>query len=117
MSPTQVIPITVLSDLGLPTPDAQNQYRLPKGRSSQSFGDQRRWHIPGARCGTDRLADSMIKTIQRLNAGHKDALVLLPPKLARIQSQGATSIEVGRLGLHVRLKTQDGLLGALIAFL
>jgi hypothetical protein len=27
----QVIPITVLSDLGLPTPEAQNPILLPKG--------------------------------------------------------------------------------------
>lgn len=52
-----------------------------------------------------------------MNADHKDALVRLAKRFARIESQGATMIAVDRLGFHVRLKTQDGMRGARIAFL
>jgi putative heme iron utilization protein len=65
----------------------------------------------------DPLADSMAEIIQHMNADHKDALVLLARKFARIESQEATMIAVDRLGFHVRLKTQDGMRGARIAFL
>ncbi len=65
----------------------------------------------------DPLADSMTEIIQHMNADHKDALVLLARKFARIDSQEATMTAVDRLGFHVRLKTQDGMRGARIAFL
>ena len=65
----------------------------------------------------DPLADSMAEIIQHMNADHKDALVLLARKFARIESQEATMIAVDRLGFQVRLKTQDGVRGARIAFL
>jgi heme oxygenase (biliverdin-IX-beta and delta-forming) len=65
----------------------------------------------------DPLADSMVEIIQHMNADHKDALVLLARKFARIESEEATMIAVDRLGFHVRLKTQDGMRGARIAFL
>jgi heme iron utilization protein len=65
----------------------------------------------------DPLADSMAEIIQHMNADHKDALVLLAREFARIESQEATMIAVDRLGFHVRLKTQDGMRGARIAFL
>jgi heme iron utilization protein len=65
----------------------------------------------------DPLADSMTEIIQHMNADHKDALVLLAQKFARIESQEATMTAVDRLGFHVRLKTQDGIRGARIAFL
>jgi putative heme iron utilization protein len=65
----------------------------------------------------DPLADSMAEIIQHMNADHKDALVLLAREFARIESQEATMTAVDRLGFHVRLKTQDGMLGARIAFL
>jgi hypothetical protein len=52
-----------------------------------------------------------------MNADHKDALVLLARKFARIESQEATMTAVDRLGFHVRLKTQDGMRGTRIAFL
>jgi heme iron utilization protein len=65
----------------------------------------------------DPLADSMAEIIQHMNADHKDALVLLARELARIESQEATMTAVDRLGFHVRLKTQDGMRGARIAFL
>ena len=65
----------------------------------------------------DPLADSMAEIIQHMNADHKDALVLLAREFARVESQEATMIAVDRLGFHVRLKTQDGMRGARIAFL
>ena len=65
----------------------------------------------------DPLADSMAEIIQHMNADHKDALVLLARKFAHIESQEATMTAVDRLGFHVRLKTQEGMRGARIAFL
>jgi heme iron utilization protein len=65
----------------------------------------------------DPLADSMAEVIQHMNADHKDALVLLARKFARIESSDATMTAVDRLGFHVRLKTSDGMRGARIAFL
>ena len=65
----------------------------------------------------DPLADSMAEIIQHMNTDHKDALVLLAREIARVESQEATMTAVDRLGFHLRLKTQDGMLGARIAFL
>jgi len=65
----------------------------------------------------DPLADSMGEIIQHMNADHKDALVLLAREFARVESQEATMTSVDRLGFHVRLKSQDGMRGARIAFL
>ena len=65
----------------------------------------------------DPLADSTGEIMQHMNADHKDALVLLARKFAGIESQEATMTAVDRLGFHVRLKTQDGMRGARIAFL
>jgi heme iron utilization protein len=65
----------------------------------------------------DPLADSMADIIQHMNADHKDALVLLARKFASIEAQEATMTAVDRLGFQVRLKTQDGIRGARIAFL
>ncbi len=65
----------------------------------------------------DPLADSTAEIIQHMNADHKDSLVLLARKFARIESEEATMTAVDRLGFHVRLKTQDGMRGARIAFL
>src|SRR6202048_3158350 len=69
------------------------------------------------RSAADPLADTMAEIIQHMNADHKDALVLLARKFTRIESQEATISAVDRLGFHVRLKTQDGMRGARIAFL
>jgi putative heme iron utilization protein len=52
-----------------------------------------------------------------MNTDHKDALVLLARRYARVESQEATMTAVDRLGFHVRLKTPDGLRGVRIAFL
>jgi hypothetical protein len=64
----------------------------------------------------DPLADSVADIIQHMNADHKDALVLLARKFARIESTEATMTAVDRLGFHVRMKTPDGMRGARIAF-
>ena len=65
----------------------------------------------------DPLADSMAEIIHHMNTDHKDALVPLAKTFARIESQEATMKEVDRLGFQLRLKTQDGMRGARIAFL
>jgi len=65
----------------------------------------------------DPLADSMAEIIRHMNTDHKDALVLLAQTFARVESQEATMKEVDRLGFQLRLKTQDGMRGARIAFL
>jgi putative heme iron utilization protein len=70
-----------------------------------------------ARSQPDHLADSMVEIIQHMNADHKDALVLLSWKFARIEAQEAAMIAVDRLGFHLRVKTNDGMRGARIAFL
>jgi len=70
-----------------------------------------------ARSQPDPLADSMVEIIQHMNADHKDALVLLARKFARIEAQEATMTAVDRLGFHIRVKTHDGVRGARIAFL
>ncbi|MGA7630386.1 MAG: DUF2470 domain-containing protein [Terriglobales bacterium] len=70
-----------------------------------------------ARSQPDPLADSMAGIIQHMNADHEDALVLLARKFARIEAQEATMVAVDRLGFHLRVKTNDGVRGARIAFL
>jgi heme iron utilization protein len=64
----------------------------------------------------DPLADSMAEIIQHMNADHKDALVLLAREFAHIDASEAAMTAVDRLGFHVRLRTQDGMRGARIAF-
>ena len=64
----------------------------------------------------DPLADAMSGIIQHMNADHKDALVLLAREFARIDATEATMTAVDRLGFYVRLRTQDGMRGARIAF-
>ena len=65
----------------------------------------------------DPLAEWMAGIIQHMNTDHEDALVLLARKFARIEAQEATMIAVDRLGFHLRVKTNDGVRGARIAFL
>jgi putative heme iron utilization protein len=65
----------------------------------------------------DPLADAAGGIIEHMNTDHKDALILLARALAGIESQEAAMTSVDRLGFHVRLKTQDGMKGARIAFL
>lgn len=64
----------------------------------------------------DPLADSVAEIIQHMNADHKDALLLLARKFAQIEATDAAMTAVDRLGFHVRLRTQDGMRGARIAF-
>ena len=52
-----------------------------------------------------------------MNADHKDAPILLAKQFAGIEAQQAEMTAVDRLGVHLRLKTQDGLKGTRIAFL
>ena len=65
----------------------------------------------------DPLADSAAGIIEHMNADHKDALVLLARAFAGVESQEAAMTAVDRLGFQVRLKTQDGMKGARVAFL
>jgi putative heme iron utilization protein len=65
----------------------------------------------------DPLADAAAGIIEHMNTDHKDALILLAGTLAGIESQEAAMTSVDRLGFHVRLKAQDGMKGARIAFL
>ncbi len=65
----------------------------------------------------DPLADAAGEIIQHMNADHKDALILLARAFAGIESKEATMTAVDRLGFYVRLRTQDGMRGARIAFL
>jgi len=59
----------------------------------------------------DTLADSTDEIYRPMTADHKDWLVLLARKFARIEAQEATMIAVDRLGFHVRVKTSDGVRG------
>ena len=70
-----------------------------------------------SRCQPDPLADSMVEIFQHMNTDHKNALVLLARKFARIEAQEATMTAVDRLGFHLRVKTNDGMRGTRIAFL
>jgi heme iron utilization protein len=65
----------------------------------------------------DPLAEAAAGIIEHMNADHKDALVVLARAFAGQESQEAAMTSVDRLGFHVRLKTQDGVKGARIAFL
>jgi putative heme iron utilization protein len=65
----------------------------------------------------DPLADAATGIIEHMNTDHKDALILLARTLAGIESQEAAMTAVDRLGFHLRLKTQEGMKGARIAFL
>jgi len=69
------------------------------------------------RARPDPLADSITEIIEHMNADHKDALVLLARRFGLIESQEATMTAADRLGFHVRMKTQEGMRGARIAFL
>ena len=69
------------------------------------------------RAQPDPLADAAADIIRHMNADHRDALVLLARVFAGIESQEAEMTSVDRLGFQLRLKTQDGMRGARIAFL
>ena len=65
----------------------------------------------------DPLVEHKSDIMQHMNADHKDALILLAKRFAGIEAQEAEMTSVDRLGFHLRLKTQDGVKGARIAFL
>jgi putative heme iron utilization protein len=65
----------------------------------------------------DPLADAAAGILQHMNADHQDALILLARFFARIEAQEAVMTAVDRLGFHVRMKTEDGMKGARLAFL
>ncbi|MGI8772868.1 MAG: HugZ family protein [Acidobacteriaceae bacterium] len=64
----------------------------------------------------DPLADAAAGILEHMNADHADALVLLARKFAGVEAQQAAMTSVDRLGFHVRLKAEDGMRGARIAF-
>ncbi len=66
---------------------------------------------------SDPLAEYKTDIMQHMNADHKDALILLAKRFAGIEAQEAEMTSVDRLGFNVRLKTQDRVHGARIAFL
>src|SRR2546425_2801698 len=68
------------------------------------------------RAKPDPLADAATGIIQHMNTDHGDALIVLARVLAGIEAQEVAMTSVDRLGFHVRLKTQDGMRGARIAF-
>ena len=65
----------------------------------------------------DPLVESKSEIIRHMNADHRDALILLAKRFAGIEALAADMTSVDRLGFHVRLKTQNGMHGARIAFL
>jgi heme iron utilization protein len=64
----------------------------------------------------DPLADAAAGILQHMNADHQDALILLARVFAGTEAQEAVMTSVDRLGFHVRLKTQEGMKGARVAF-
>jgi putative heme iron utilization protein len=65
----------------------------------------------------DPLVESKNEIIRHMNADHRDALIPLAKRFAGIEAQEAHMTSVDRLGFHLRLKTQDGMKAARIAFL
>jgi putative heme iron utilization protein len=69
------------------------------------------------RAEPDPLADTAADIIEHMNADHSDALILLARAFAAVEAEAATMTSIDRLGFHVRLKTNEGLRGARVAFL
>ena len=65
----------------------------------------------------DPLAETATEILKHMNTDHRDALILLARAFAGIESQEVVMTSVDRLGFHVRLKAQDGMRSARIAFL
>jgi heme iron utilization protein len=65
----------------------------------------------------DPLADAAAGILAHMNADHQDALILLAKVLAGTTAQETVMTAVDRLGFHVRMKTEEGMKGARIAFL
>jgi len=66
---------------------------------------------------SDPLVEHKSDIMQHMSADHTDVLILLAKRFAGIESQEADMTSVDRLGFNVRLKTQDRVHGARIAFL
>ena len=64
----------------------------------------------------DPLADAAAGILQHMNADHQDALILLARVFAGTEAQEAVMTSVDRLGFHVRMKTEQGMKGARVAF-
>ena len=64
----------------------------------------------------DPLADAAAGILQHMNADHQDALILLARVFAATEAQEAVMTSVDRLGFHVRMKTEEGMKGARVAF-
>jgi heme iron utilization protein len=65
----------------------------------------------------DPLADAAAGILQHMNADHQDAMILLARVFAGMEAQEAAMTSVDRLGFHLRMKTEDGMKGARLAFL
>jgi len=65
----------------------------------------------------DPLADAAAGILEHMNADQQDALILLAKVFAGTAAQEAVMTAVDRLGFHVRMKTEEGMKGARIAFL
>jgi hypothetical protein len=65
----------------------------------------------------DPLADAAAGILQHMNADHQDALILLARVFAGTETQEAVMTSVDRLGFHLRMKTEEGMKGARLAFL
>lgn len=70
-----------------------------------------------ARAQPDPPADAAADIIRHMSLERGEALLVLAPAFAQIESQEATITAVDRLGFHVRLKARDGMRGARIPFL
>ncbi len=64
----------------------------------------------------DPLADAAAGILQHMNADHQDALILLARAFAGMEAKEAVMTSVDRLGFHVRIKTEEGMKGARVAF-
>ena len=65
----------------------------------------------------DPLADAADGILKHMNADHQDALILLAKVFGGITAHEAVMTAVDRLGFHLRMKTEEGMKGARIAFL
>jgi putative heme iron utilization protein len=69
------------------------------------------------RAQPDPLVDAAAGILQHMNSHHSEALIRLARVFAGMESQEAAMTSVDRLGFHLRLKTEQGMRGARIAFL
>jgi len=68
------------------------------------------------RAQPDPLADAAAGIMQHMNSDHKEELVMLARAFAGFESQEVAITSIDRLGIHVRLKTREGVRGCRIAF-